>query len=141
MDVGAVGHINIAFGWSWMCFGFIMGMVMGTRVEQFGMNTLDRGPDWLGGYESVPRRLLRLAHVAFIMLPLLNIVFGQHIDAALVSLEWKRVASGSMIFGAIGIPLLCLAAVFYRPAKVLLGVPATAVLVANLIIAYGYATR
>lgn len=134
----SVGHINIAFGWSWMCLGFITGMVMGTRVEQFGINTLDRGPDWLGGYESVPRRLLRLGHVAFIMLPLLNIVFGQHIDAASVAYAWKRVASVSMIVGAVGIPLLCLTAVFYRPAKILLGVPATAVLLANAIIAYGY---
>ena len=141
MDIDKVGHINIAFGWAWMCLGFIMGMVMGTRVEQFGVNTLKRGPDWLGGYESVPRRLLRLSHVAFIMLPLLNIVFGQHIDAALVSFEWKRLASGSMIFGAIGVPLLCLTAAFYRPAKLFLGVPATAVLVANAIIAYGYAAQ
>ncbi|MBM3216444.1 hypothetical protein FJZ36_16205 [Candidatus Poribacteria bacterium] len=136
-----IGTMNIAFGWAWMSFGFITGMVMGLRVEQFGFHRAPEGPTWLGGYDSVQRRLLRLAHVAFIMLPVLNILYGQHIDDAALPDGWKLVGSSAMIFGAVGIPLLCLLAVWKHRAKWFLGVPATAVLVGNLILAAGLILR
>lgn len=136
-----IGHLNIVFGWAWMNLGFVSGLIMGVKAEQFGLNTLDEGPTWMGGYGSVPRRLLRLGHIAFIMLSLLNIVYGTQIDAAALPDVWKRIGSTAMIFGGVGVPVLCLTAVWLRPAKVLLGVPATAVLVGNLVIAWGYLGR
>lgn len=133
-----IGHLNVVFGWVCMNFGFLTGLLMGAKVEQFGLNTLKEGPTWMNGYDSVPRRLLRLGHIAFIMLPLLNILYGTHIDATPLTEMWKRIGSYAMIFGGIGVPVLCLAAAYYRPVKILLGLPATAVLVGNLIIAWGY---
>lgn len=138
MDPTHVGNLNITFGWVWMNLGFLSGLLMGLKAEQFGLNTLAVGPTWLDGYGSVPRRLIRLGHIAFIMLPLINIVFGAHIDATPLTLAWKQTASYALVFGAVGVPVLCFVAAFYRPAKVLLGLPASAVLVANLIIAWGF---
>ena len=135
-----IGHWNIVFGWIWMNLGFISGLLLGLKVEQFGV-TAQEGPIWMGGYSSVPRRLMRLGHVAFLMLPLLNIVYGQFIDGAHLTMEWKLVGSYAMIVGAIGVPLLCMTAAFFRPAKLLLGLPASALLLGNLIIAWGYAVR
>ncbi|MDA1193445.1 MAG: hypothetical protein O3A46_17350 [Candidatus Poribacteria bacterium] len=134
----AIGNLNIAFGWVWMNFGFLTGLLMGMKAEQFGLNKLDVGPTWMGGYDSVPRRLLRLGHIAFIMLPVLNILYGNHIDAAHLPVVWKKTGSAAMIFGGIGVPVLCLLAVAVRPAKRFVGIPATAVLIANLIIAWGF---
>lgn len=136
-----IGQVNIAFGWAWMNLGFITGLLMGLKAEQFGLNTLDAGPVWLQGYASVPRRLIRLGHVAFIMLPVLNILFGQFIDGAALPFAWKLIGSWAMIFGAIGVPVLCFAAARYRPLKIGLGLPASAILLGNLIIAWGYAFR
>lgn len=141
MGAAAVGHLNIAFGWAWMTLGFVSGMLMGLRAEQFGLNTLNEGPTWLGGYGSVPRRLIRLGHVAFIMLSVLNLLFGLFIDGAALPLIWKLVGSYAMIFGAVGVPLLCVAAARYRPLKILLGLPASAMLAGNVIIAWGYVLR
>ncbi|HEY9897987.1 MAG TPA: hypothetical protein V6D00_02290 [Pantanalinema sp.] len=136
-----VGHWNIVFGWVWMNLGFLSGLLMGLKVEQFGLNFQATGPTWMDGYDSIPRRLLRLGHIAFLMLPLLNIVYGQFIDGANLPAIYKVTGSYAMIFGAIGVPILCMAAAFYRPVKILLGIPASAVLLANLIIAWGYAQR
>jgi hypothetical protein len=141
LDALTIGKINIVFGWVWMNMGFITGLLMGLKAEQFGLNTLREGPTWLDGYGSVPRRLIRLGHVAFIMLPVLNILYGQFIDAAALDLVWKRVGSSAMIAGAVGVPLLCFGAAVYRPLKILLGLPASAILLGNLIIAVGYAFR
>jgi hypothetical protein len=138
MDGIVIGRTNIVFGWVWMNLGFITGLILGTKVEQFGLNALREGPTWMDGYSSVPRRLLRLGHVAFIMLPVLNILFGMHIDGTPLPVGWKAAGSYALVFGAVGVPVLCVVAAFYRPAKVLLGVPATAVLFANLVIAWGY---
>lgn len=141
VDSHPVGSLNIVFGWVWMNMGFITGLLMGLKAEQFGLNLQKEGPTWLDGYSSVPRRLIRLGHVAFIMLPVLNILYGQYIDAAALSMTWKTAGSYAMIFGGVGVPLLCFTAAFYRPAKILLGLPASAVLLGNLIIASGYALR
>lgn len=141
MESHPVGYLNIVFGWVWMNMGFITGLLMGLKAEQFGLNTLKEGPTWLDGYSSVPRRLIRLGHVAFIMLPVLNILFGQYIDATPLSMTWKLVGSYAMIFGGVGVPILCFAAAFYRPVKILLGLPASAVLIGNLIIASGYVLK
>ena len=136
-----IGHNNIVFGWLWMNLGFITGLLLGLKVEQFGLNTLATGPTWLDGYDSVSRRLLRLGHVAFLMLQLLNILYGLFIDGAALSPGLKMAGSAAMIFGAIGVPILCIAAAFYRPVKIFLGIPATAVLIGNLLIAWGYVVR
>ena len=136
-----IGHTNIVFGWLWMNLGFLTGLLLGLKVEQFGLNTLLTGPTWLDGYDSVPRRLLRLGHIAFLMLALLNVVYGLFIDGSALSHGLKVVGSAAMIFGAIGVPILCIAAAFHRPVKVFLGIPATAVLIGNLLIAWGYVAR
>lgn len=136
----AIGHWNIVFGWTWMNLGFITGLLMGLKAEQFGL-TVKEGPTWMDGYSSVPRRLIRLGHVAFLMLPLLNIVYGQFLDGANLPLPWKQTGSYAMIFGAIGVPILCMTAAFFRPLKLLLGIPASAVLLGNLIMAWGYLPR
>jgi hypothetical protein len=136
-----IGKVNIVFGWVWMNMGFITGLLMGLKAEQFGLNFMKEGPTWLEGYSSVPRRLIRLGHVAFIMLPVLNILYGQYIDATPLPLFWKLTGSYAMIFGAVGVPVLCMGAAFFRPLKLVLSVPATAVLVGNLVIAWGYLAK
>ena len=141
MDPGNLGDLNITFGWLWMNMGFITGLLMGLKAEQFGLNTLKEGPTWLDGYSSIPRRLIRLGHVAFIMLPVLNLPYGLFIDGAALPHVWKLIGSYSMIAGAVGVPLLCFGAAFHRPLKIFLGLPASAILVGNLIIATGYALR
>ena len=67
------GHINIVFGWAWICVGLILGLVMGMRAE---------GEQWLGGYNSLTRRYLRLGHIAFIALSIINILYGRELGCS-----------------------------------------------------------
>ena len=60
--------INEVFGWLWIMLGFLSGMVIGLLFHD---------EQWLGGYASCPRRLIRLGHISFVGLGILNILFQE----------------------------------------------------------------
>jgi len=122
------GEINILFGWAWMCVGFLSGMILGLRAE---------GEQWLGGYVSVTRRYLRLAHVAFVALSIINILYGKELGTIDLPNHFKNIGSALMIFGAAGVPLACISAAFLRKTRYLLPVPAAAVLIGVIILLIG----
>jgi hypothetical protein len=122
------GEINILFGWAWMCIGFLSGMILGLRAE---------GEQWLGGYASLTRRYLRLAHVAFVALSIINILYGKELGTIDLPNHFKNIGSALMIFGAAGVPLACISAAFLRKTRYLLPVPATAVLAGVIILLIG----
>jgi hypothetical protein len=59
--------LNIFTGWISILVGVVMGMGMGLFFDR---------ENWLGGCGSWARRMLRLGHVAFFGIGLLNIAFG-----------------------------------------------------------------
>ena len=122
------GEINILFGWAWMCVGFLSGMILGIRSE---------GEQWLGGYASLKRRYLRLAHVAFVALSIINILYGKELGTIDLSNHLKNIGSALMIFGAAGVPLACISAAFVKKTRYLLPVPAFAVLIGVIILLIG----
>ena len=122
------GEINILFGWAWMCIGFISGMTLGMWAE---------GEKWLGGYASITRRYLRLGHVAFIALSIINILYGRELGSAGLPFYVKSIGSPLMIFGAAGVPLVCISAAFFRKAKYFLPLPALALLIGTAILVIG----
>jgi len=124
----APGEINVIFGWAWMAAGFIAGMAMGFWAEK---------EDWLGGYGSLTRRYLRLAHIAFIALAIINILYGTELDSVGISESLKRLGSYLMLFGAVGMPLICVFAAFWRKIKYLLPLPASALLAGVVILVIG----
>ena len=124
------GQINVLFGWGWMCIGLFSGLILGLQAE---------GENWLGGYASVTRRYLRLAHVAFIALSIINILYGKELASVALPNEVKDIGSALMIFGAAGVPLACISAAFLRKTKYLLPLPATAVLAGAIILVIGLA--
>lgn len=122
------GEINILFGWAWMCIGFISGMILGMWVE---------GEKWLGGYTSLARRYLRLGHVAFIALSIINILYGRQLGSDGLPLYVRNIGSPLMIFGAAGVPLACISAAFFKKAKYFLPLPALALLIGTAILVIG----
>ncbi len=123
-----IGQINVLFGWAWMCLGFISGMTLGMWAER---------EKWLGGYTSVARRYLRLGHVAFIALSIINILYGKELGAIALPIHIKSIGSALMIFGAAGVPIACIFAAFFRKARYFLPLPALAVLTGTAILAIG----
>ena len=113
-----------------MCVGLFSGMILGLRAE---------GENWLGGYASVTRRYLRLAHVAFIALSIINILYGKELGSVALPNYVKGIGSALMIFGAAGVPITCILAAFFRKARYFLPLPALAVLIGAIVLVIGLA--
>jgi hypothetical protein len=120
---------NILVGWGGMVLGALMGMIFGLRAES---------REWAGGYGSFPRQAIRLAHVAAFALGIINVLYGASTRGLDLLPPWAA-ATGSlaMIAGGLLMPTVCLAAAWRRPLKLLFPLPATCVLTALVIQAWG----
>ncbi|HVJ94568.1 MAG TPA: hypothetical protein VM580_32505 [Labilithrix sp.] len=132
---GPIGRKNVVWGWC--------GIVLGPSVGSIMMAWCFSGPfqapmAQLAEYDSLERRMLRLAHVALVMLPLINIAFGKEIDQVRLSEKWKRHASFLCLQSIIGVPLgLTLGGLFWVPLKYLSGPSVYGFIVALALIAVG----
>ncbi len=128
------GYLNISLGW----FAMVIGIIMGAVIGMYAFAGPLPPPKTHESYASLPRRMIRLAHIAFVALPMISILYGQHIDAAALSTQSKMIGSYSMIIGMFGVPILLIIASFYNPVKYLEVIPVSAILVALSIMAWGY---
>lgn len=103
--------LNMLFGWCWILVGMIAGAGIGLFFHR---------ADWLGGYDSWRRRMVRLGHIAFLGTGILNVLFGltltgQSVAVAagplMVTAVWAAIA------GAVAMPITCFLAAAWRPAR------------------------
>ena len=89
-------HIN--FGWLCMLGGAISGAFLGHwfHLENFA-----------GGYQDFRRRLLRLGHISFFGLGLLNLCFAFSLPILELELLPLRAASTGFFISAVTMPLCC----------------------------------
>lgn len=119
---------NEAFGWIWFVLGMVTGAAMGLGFAR---------PDFLGGYASWPRRLLRLGHISCFGLGLINILFAFSLPRIALGAPWPLIASCSLIVGGFAMPLCCALAAWRKPAKALFFIPVLALLLGAVITAAG----
>lgn len=105
-----------------------LGLLAGLAMSLYSFHPIVKG---LWAYDDLPRRLLRLGHVAAVMLPLINIVVGPYVRS--------RLASSLLIWGAAGLPLALAAEAFFPPLRPLhpSGLPAIAFTLGTLIAGAG----
>jgi hypothetical protein len=112
-----IARANLVAGWTGVLAGFVAGALPGLF---FWME------DWLGGYGSWRRRLVRLAHIAFFGLGFINILFALSANAlglaATTVLDWS---SALLITGAIAMPATCYLAAWRQAFRHLFFVPVT----------------
>lgn len=125
-----IGNKNITFGWIWILTGILVGAVLG----MWSFN--GPFPTPVGDYTDLPRRMLRLSHIAFIALAIINILYGYEINnKSKLKLKTKNTGSVLMIFGAILMPvILILSALVNESFKYLTTIPATLLIISLLII-------
>lgn len=128
-----IGKINIIAGWATMVVGLLSGSVLGLWAFA-GPFPTPRGHE---DYANLPRRMVRLAHIAFVALPIICILYGQYIDAVPLSDSLKVLGSRAMILCMWGVPTLLIAASKYLPLKYLEAIPVSAGVLALAIMAYG----
>lgn len=111
-------QFHLLLAWMWFAAGAISGASVGLRFW--------RG-DWLGGYASWPRRLIRLGHIAFFGTGLLNIAFALTIGHV-ATIDSSLAAAGSVLLtvASIGMPLVCFLAAWRQPLRHLFVVPVLA---------------
>jgi hypothetical protein len=110
---------NFVFGWIWILAGLLTGTVIGTRFQR---------EDWLGGYASHPRRLIRLGHVSFLGTGLINILFAVSAPAVALSRPWASVTAGALIAGAVTMPACCALMAWRRTLQPVFAVPVLSLL-------------
>lgn len=100
--------VNIQFAWCWIMLGVLSGAVQGLGFHREA---------FMGGYDSWPRRLTRLGHIAFFGTALLNIAFAVTITHFAVepSLAWW--CSRLLILGAVAMPVVCYLAAWRKPLR------------------------
>ena len=112
-------HANEVFGWCWVLAGMFAGMGLGLGFHR---------EDWLGGYASHRRRLLRLGHLAIIALGIVNILFARAQPALRLPDPWPCVAADALIVGAVTMPLCCALMAWRRGLQPLFAIPVTSLL-------------
>jgi hypothetical protein len=101
-------------GWIGMVLGLLAGASIGLFFHQ---------ENFAGGYVSFRRRLMRLGHVAFFGLGILNVLYALTIDVLVVQLRFPVLASSSLIVGAILMPLVCFLSAWKMPFRHLFAIP------------------
>lgn len=91
-------QLNLYAGW----FAILAGLLAGAGIGMFFHRE-----DWLGGYGSWRRRLLRLAHISLVGTGLLNLAFAFSVKFLQMS-ACPRPASILFLIGAATMPLVCL---------------------------------
>jgi len=89
---------NEAFGWAWIFLGLLSGLILGLRFHD---------ADWLGGYGSLRRRLIRLGHVSLVALGMLNVLFATSAPRIHVAPAAFHAASFALVVGAVSMPACC----------------------------------
>jgi hypothetical protein len=106
-------HGNLQFGWSAILLGLLVGA---------GIGIFFHDENWLGGYASRRRRMLRLGHIALVGTGLLNVALA--LSAGYLEIrEGLHFPSILMIVGSATMPAVCFLSVWREPFRHLFFVP------------------
>jgi hypothetical protein len=126
-----VGARNIRIAWWTIALSLGIGLILG--LWSFS-GPLPAPAGW-ESYDSLPRRLSRLGHIAGIALPLLNLVYVPWIRQSTAGERTRRLACTLLAFGTLGLPTVLFAAACLPITKYALPLPACAVVIAITILA------
>ncbi|WP_197231895.1 hypothetical protein [Novipirellula artificiosorum] len=112
-------HLNWYFGWGLVVSAFVTGALIGIFFHQ---------EEFLGGYASFRRRLLRLGHIAQAALGMMNVLYSVSTNRA----EWfdTQMASWAFVVGGVSMPMVCFLSAWKKSFRHLFFIPVIALLVA-----------
>ncbi len=113
--------LNFLAAWLAILAGLVTGTVIGLFFHD---------PDWMGGYGSWRRRMMRLGHISFFGTGFLNLAFvlsAEHLHLS----EPLPVASAGFLIGAVAMPLVCFLSAWRPPFRQLFFIPVASLIVAT----------
>ena len=111
---------NELFGWIWILVGMLAGMGLGLGFHR---------EDWLGGYASHRRRLLRLGHISFFGLGFVNVLFALSLPQLRLGAAPSALAAWSLVVGGVTMPACCALMAWRKTFQPLFAIPVTSLLV------------
>lgn len=122
-----MNYLNWQVGWSLILAGFVSGSLLGLGFHR---------DEFLGGYNSLRRRLVRLGHIALIALGMLNVLFS--LSAPHLVESWRvQAASVAFVVGAATMPACCFLAAWRGWFRHFFFVPVAALLLAVILVLKG----
>lgn len=111
-----------------MIFGLLSGAMIGLFFHD---------DSFAGGYASFRRRMMRLGHVAFFGLGIINVVFSLTLTTTGVVLSYPTVATISLIVAAILMPLVCFLSAWQKPFRHMFTLPVACVAITLILLLEG----
>jgi hypothetical protein len=124
--------LNEAFGWVWILVGFVTGLLLGMGFHR---------DDWMGGYGSLRRRMVRLGHISFLGLGIVNILFALTGPRLVLGSGALAFASWSLIAGGVTMPVCCGLMAWRRLFYWGFGVPVACLLAGGALVVWGVLRR
>lgn len=133
----AAGRANIRVAWWMIGVSMAVGAVLG--LWSFGGPVTP--PPGFRAFDDLPRRLVRLGHIAAIALPALNLLYVPWMARSRWGAARRRAGCRLLLFGTVGLPSLLMAAAFWDPGRYLLPIPVAALIAAVFLLATGLSGR
>jgi hypothetical protein len=112
-------QLNLVLGWTSMVGGALSGAATGLFFHD---------ERWWGGYASFRRRMVRLGHIAFFGLGIINVLFSLSVAAAPVPPVYGHLASVGLAVGVVTMPACCFLTAWRARFRHLFPVPVLGVL-------------
>ncbi|MCK5489820.1 MAG: hypothetical protein KAI98_07515 [Gemmatimonadetes bacterium] len=112
--------INLYAAWICFLFGALAGATSGLFFH---------GEYWLGGYTDWRRRMVRLGHISFFGIGLLNLAFALTAESVGLT-SGLELPAYLLILGAVAMPVVCYLSAFRDAFRQLFFIPAAAVTLA-----------
>lgn len=123
---------NLWAGWTGMMFGLVSGALIGLKFHL---------EDFAGGYASFRRRMLRIGHLAFFGLGIINVLFALTLTSSGVVLSYPAVASTSLAAAVFVMPAVCFLTAWKKPFRHIFPLPVILVAVSLLLLLEGLITQ
>jgi hypothetical protein len=104
------------------------GMASGAVLGLWSFGGPVPAPGGFVAYDDLPRRLLRLAHIALIALPLLSLELERALTHTRLSAVGHNRVRRAVLFGILALPALLALAALWSPALYLLSLPVSALM-------------
>lgn len=114
-------------GWSLVLAGLLSGAAIGLFFHR---------EDFWGGYGSFRRRIVRLGHIAFVALGLINVLYAMY-PLPEPGTTAAAVAGYGLGIGGVSMPLVCLLAGWRKPFRHLFFLPVVSLVSAVTALTYG----
>ena len=128
-----LGRTNIRVAWWMIGASMAVGAVLG--LWSFGGPL--SAPPGFRAFDDLPRRLVRLGHIAAVALPILNLLYVPWMARSRWSRTTRRAGCGLLLFGTVALPSLLGLAAFWNPGLYLLPAPVVSLIAAVWLLAAG----